>query len=61
MKEIKEAEIDYDDTLKFPSNLSVKKLNNEFLLLFYNLPNWIILNNLEYNIFQSLLKNKIAK
>jgi radical SAM protein with 4Fe4S-binding SPASM domain len=52
-------EFDINEKLKFPDPLNVKEVDDLFIILASNYPNWIVLNTWEYRLFKYLQKDSI--
>jgi len=59
MKTSFEVDIDINSKLSLPSKYTIKRYPSAKLLIFYELPNWIVLDNIEFIILQDLFKYPI--
>ena len=52
---------DLDDIIEFPEKISIRNVDDLFLIIAYEIPTWITLNRLEFFLFQSLRKGLSIK
>jgi len=57
-----EKNFSINDDIEIPHKLYIKKLDNKYIILAYEKPNWIVLDEKEYNMFSLINKeNKIIE
>jgi len=57
----KQVEIDIDSVLTISEEYITKNFQNDILVFFYNMPNWVVFSKNEFNVFKTLNNYTIEK